>query len=405
MIGSTVSHYRITAEIGRGGMGAVYQAEDTRLRRTVALKFLPAELSRDADAKTRFVHEAQAASSLKHHHIGTIHDIDQSDDGRMFICMDLYEGGSLKDRVAGGALDVHDALKLAAQVADGLSAAHEAGIVHRDIKPANILLNARGEAVIADFGLAKLSGRTQVTKTGTTVGTAAYMSPEQTQGATVDHRSDIWSLGVVLYQMLTGKLPFQGDHDAAVAYSIVNIDPTPLSVHRADVPGDVQPIINKCLAKNPADRYQSAAVLRDDLNSLRGEVTNGQRGATRPSRTSWPKRRAWIAAAVVLIVVAAGVYKFYPRPVQAKQAIAVVDFQDLTGGQDPALPAGITSLVNAGLIEDSPIRVISTSRLLDLRRRLFEESTGPISRDQAIEVARQSGASVLLVGDVSSSDE
>jgi len=405
MIGKTVSHYRITAELGRGGMGGVYQAEDTRLRRMVALKFLPAELTSDTDGKTRFAHEAQAASSLKHHHIGTIHDIDQSDDGQLFICMDLYECGSLKERIAGSALDVDDALRLAAQVADGLSAAHEAGIVHRDIKSANILLNARGEAVIADFGLAKLSGRTQVTKSGTTVGTAAYMSPEQTQGTAVDHRSDIWSLGVVLYQMLTGRLPFQGDHDAAVAYGIVNVDPTPLSIHRADVPIDVQPIINKCLAKNPADRYQSAAELREDLVSLRGEVTSGKRTAKRTSRPSSPNRFAITAAAVILVAAAVVVYRFYPRPVQAKPAIAVVDFQDLTGGQDPALPAGITSLVNAGLIEDSPIRVISTSRLLDLRRRLFEDSTGPISRDQAIEVARQSGASVLLVGDVSSSDD
>jgi len=303
MIGKTVSHYSITAELGRGGMGVVYQAEHTRLRQPVALKFLPAELTADKDSRTRFVHEAQAASSLKHHHVCTIHDIDETDDGQLFICMDLYEGGSLKDRVAGGAMAVDEALKLAAQVADGLSAAHEAGIVHRDIKPANILLTQKGEAVIADFGLAKLSDWTNVTKTGSTVGTAVYMSPEQAQGGNVDHRSDIWSLGVMLYQMLTGVLPFEAGHNAAIAYSIVNTDPAPLSVHRADIPADVQPIIDRCLAKNPADRYPSAAELRDDLKALRSGGDSSSSSSTVSARTQKRNLIVGIMSIILGIVV------------------------------------------------------------------------------------------------------
>ena len=193
MIGKTVSHYSITAELGRGGMGVVYQAEHTRLRQPVALKFLPAELTADKDSRTRFVHEAQAASSLKHNHVCTIHDIDETDDGQLFICMDLYEGGSIKDRVAGGAMDINEALKLAAQVADGLSAAHEAGIVHRDVKPANILLvQGSDEVKVVDFGLAwpkSLANR---------AGTPLYMSPEACQGKRIDEKSDVYALGVCL---------------------------------------------------------------------------------------------------------------------------------------------------------------------------------------------------------------
>jgi serine/threonine protein kinase len=225
MIGKTISHYKILEKLGEGGMGTVYKAEDTKLKRTVALKFLSPELTREPVAKRRFIHEAQAASALQHHNICTIHEIDETAEGQLFISMDCYDGQTLKEKIAGGSLAVDEALGLAVQVAAGLSKAHGAGMVHRDIKPANIMVTNDGIAKILDFGLAKLAGQTKVTKTGMTVGTIAYMSPEQARGEPADARSDIFSLGAVLYEMLTGELPFPGEHEAAVIYGIMNSDP------------------------------------------------------------------------------------------------------------------------------------------------------------------------------------
>ncbi len=222
MIGTTISHYKILEKLGEGGMGVVYKAEDTKLKRTVALKFLPPELTRDPEAKERFIHEAQAASALDHNNICTIYEVAEIDDGQLFIAMACYEGETLKSRIAQGQLRIEEALDFVGQIAQGLVRAHEVGIVHRDIKPANIIVTTRGEVKIVDFGLAKLSGRTLLTKSGTTLGTAAYMSPEQARGEQVDQRTDIWSLGVVLYEMLTGKRPFESEYEQALVYSILN---------------------------------------------------------------------------------------------------------------------------------------------------------------------------------------
>jgi len=271
LIGKEVSHYRITEQLGSGGMGVVYKAEDTKLKRTVALKFLPPQLSADPAAKERFVHEAQAASALDHPNICTIHEIGETDDGQSFIAMACYDGVSLRDRMSGvddvGArhavpISVDESINIAIQIAQGLQKAHEKGIIHRDIKPANIMITTDGTAKILDFGLAKLAGQTRLTKTGSTVGTAAYMSPEQAKGDPVDQRTDIWSLGVMLYEMVAGELPFKGDYDQAVVYSILNENPEPLS---AETPEAMQIIIGKCLEKNPADRYQDISELIDDL--------------------------------------------------------------------------------------------------------------------------------------------
>jgi len=267
MIGQTVSHYKVLEKLGEGGMGVVYKAEDTKLRRTVALKFLPADLTRDPEAKTRFINEAQAASALQDDHICTIHDIDETDDGRMFICMDFYEGETLKKKIERGPLSIGGALDLAIQIARGLAKAHEAGMVHRDIKPANVIITNDGVAKILDFGLAKLAGQAKLTKTGSTVGTAAYMSPEQARGLDVDHRTDTWSLGVVLYEMLTGKLPFRGEHEAALLYSIVHEEPLAISGFRTDIPLNLASVISKTLQKDPRQRYQTARELVSDLKA------------------------------------------------------------------------------------------------------------------------------------------
>jgi serine/threonine protein kinase len=268
MIGKTVSHYHILEKLGKGGMGVVYKAEDTKLKRTVALKFLPPELTRDTVAKTRFIHEAQAASALQHHNICTIHEIDETPEGQLFISMDCYDGQTLKQKIAGGPLPVDEALGLTIQVAAGLSKAHGAGMVHRDVKPANIMVTSDGIAKILDFGLAKLAGQTKVTKTGMTVGTVAYMSPEQATGEEVDHRTDIWSLGVVLYEMLTGRLPFKGEHEAALLYSIVHEQPQSLSLVRPGLPAPVSSVIAKALQKDRALRYQGVQELINELKKL-----------------------------------------------------------------------------------------------------------------------------------------
>jgi len=268
MIGKTISHYRVIEKLGEGGMGIVYKAQDTKLERHVALKFLPSDLTRDPQAKERFTHEARAASSLDHSNICVVYEIGETEDGQIFIATAFYEGETLKKKIERGPLKVDDALDIAIHVAQGLGRAHEAGIVHRDIKPANIMITNRGDVKIVDFGLAKLAGQAKLTVIGSTVGTVAYMSPEQVQGEEVDHRTDIWSLGVVLYEMLTGRLPFKGEHEAALLYSIVHEDPRALSSLRPGIPGPVLSAISRALQKDRGLRYQTAEELISDLKKV-----------------------------------------------------------------------------------------------------------------------------------------
>jgi len=275
MIGKTISHYKILEKLGEGGMGVVYKAEDLKLKRIVALKFLPPDLTRDPEAKERFIQEAQAASALDHPNICNIHEIDETEDGQMFICMAYYDGETLKRKVASGQLSVDSVIDIAIQIAQGLVKAHEHGIVHRDIKPGNIMITKDGMVKILDFGLAKLAGQVGLTKTGTTVGTIAYMSPEQARGEDVDHRSDIWSFGVMLYEMITGQLPFNGEYEQAVLYSIISEEPESITGLRSGVPMELERIINKCLEKKPSDRYQHVDELIVDLRSLKKKSKPG----------------------------------------------------------------------------------------------------------------------------------
>ena len=271
MIGRVVSHYEILEEVGSGGMGTVYKARDTRLDRLVALKFLPAEWSRDADARERFSREAKAASAIDHPHICTIYDIGESDDGRMFIAMAFYPGQTLTRKVQNGALPVETALTIAIQAAEALAAAHRAGIVHRDIKPANILFDSRRQVKIVDFGLAKFAGGVGVTRAGVAIGTPAYMSPEQAEGLPVDQQTDVWSLGVVLYEMLTGLRAFSGDSDHAVMYAVVHHQPTPLAEVRPELTEDLVAVVDRCLEKDPKIRCSNAEGLLQDLRRLRDD--------------------------------------------------------------------------------------------------------------------------------------
>ncbi|NLP11259.1 serine/threonine protein kinase, partial [bacterium] len=243
----------------------VYKAEDTKLKRTVALKFLPPAMTADPVAKERFIQEAQAASALEHPNICNIHEISETEDGQIYIVMAYYEGQTLKERLASGALTIEQAMEYARQMAEGLAEAHEKGIVHRDIKPANIFITAEGIVKILDFGLAKLAGQTKLTKSGTTLGTALFMSPEQTRGEKVNHRTDIWSLGVVIYEMLTGQLPFKGEYEQAIIYSILNESPAPPTGLRTGIPMELERITFKCLEKKASERYQHMDELIVDL--------------------------------------------------------------------------------------------------------------------------------------------
>ncbi|MFX0200162.1 MAG: serine/threonine protein kinase [Candidatus Hodarchaeota archaeon] len=285
MIGQVISHYWILEKLGEGGMGVVYKAEDMKLKRTVALKFLPPELTRDPEAKERFIQEAQAASALQHNNICMIHDIDETTDGQLFIVMDCYEGETLKKKIASAQLSVDSIIDIAIQIAQGMAKAHERGIIHRDIKPANVMTTRDVVAKILDFGLAKLAGQVGLTKAGMTVGTVAYMSPEQAQGEVVDHRTDIWSLGVVLYEMLTGQLPFKGEYEQAVIYSILNEDPQPLTAFfRSIVPMELERLVSKTLAKHPDERYQHADELLADLKRERKKLEYLQRDQLSPGQ-------------------------------------------------------------------------------------------------------------------------
>jgi hypothetical protein len=268
MIGKTISHYEILSKLGEGGMGVVYKAQDAKLNRFVALKFLPPHISSNDEKKKRFIQEAQTASTLDHPNVGTIHEIDETEDGQMFIAMAYYEGETLEEKVTKGPLEVEEAIDIATQVAEGLAKAHQKDVVHRDIKPANIIITSEGVAKILDFGLAKLAGRSKLTRSGTTVGTAAYMSPEQIKGEEVDQRTDIWSFGVALYEVVAGQLPFRGEYEQAVMYSILNEEPEPLNLLRADIPKELTDVVERSMNKDLGKRYSTAVDLLADLENF-----------------------------------------------------------------------------------------------------------------------------------------
>ena len=275
MIGQTISHYKITEKLGEGGMGVVYKAEDTKLRRVVALKFLRSELIEDPEHRERFLREAQAAAALDHPNICTIHEIDD-DAGRTFLAMAFIAGLTVKDKIAQRPLKLDQALDIAVQTAQGLQAAHEKGIVHRDIKGANIMVTPPGQVKIMDFGLAQLAERSKLTETTTILGTPSYMSPEQARGEKTDRRADLWSLGVVLYEMIAGRLPFVGERQEAVLYGITNEEPEPVTAQRAGLPMELEWIIGKALAKDREERYQHAEDVLVDLRSLQKKLASGK---------------------------------------------------------------------------------------------------------------------------------
>ena len=414
MVGKTVSHYKILEKLGEGGMGVVFKAEDTTLKRTVALKFLPPSLTNASEAQERFVHEARAASALDHPNICTIHEIAQADDGRQFIVMACYEGATLKKMLEQGPLEIDQAMDIAIQVASGLLCAHGAGIVHRDIKPANIMLTTHSQVKILDFGLAKLGGGSVLTKTGTTLGTAAYMSPEQARGEQVDQRSDLWSLGAVLYELLTGRRAFQSDYEHALVYSILNEEPKPIRSLRPEVPEVVEQIVQKSMSKGLEKRYQMAEELLSDLKIARGkEAPGGTIAAAEAMKRLGRKklvRRLVMAAASALILAAA---LFIGLPLMQDQAlasnprmIAVISFENQTGDKSQDhIRIVLQDAIITSLEQSKYIRVTTRQRIADILKQMGKKDVEYVDNELGLEICRRDGAQLMAVGTFSRAGE
>lgn len=413
MIGQTIAHYKITAKLGEGGMGEVFLATDTKLDRQVALKFLPASLQSDPESRERLLREARAASKLNHKNILTIYAV-ESAEGRDFIVMEYVDGKSLKELIdAREQIPLDQILRIGLQVCDGLSAAHEHGIVHRDIKPANILLTAKGQAKITDFGLATWRGAVQLTKEGTTVGTAAYMSPEQIQGKKVDPRSDLFSLGVMLYEMIANRRPFAGDHDAAITYAIMNDVPEPLARFKSNVHPALEQVVARALEKDPSTRYQTATDMLAELKRIRREVEGSQpsmlsRTMTAQTKNSHKLKYVIGASALTLIALALLILKPFKLDVGSDQpatasenSLAIMYFDNVMDPADTDKHSQmITSLLITDLSESQYLQVVSRQRLYDLLKSLGKEGQSSIDRNTATEVAKKAGVKWMLTGQI-----
>jgi serine/threonine protein kinase/predicted Zn-dependent protease len=362
--------YRIVEGIGKGGMGMIYKAQDIKLERPVAIKLLPSDLTLDPEARQRFTQEARTASALDHASICTIYEVDETEDGRMFIAMAYYPGETLKERIGRGPLGIKESIDIAIQIARGLARAHEAGIVHRDVKPANIIITDHGDVRILDFGLAKLAGEMGLTKAGIAMGTVLYMSPEQARGEDVDQRTDIWSLGAVLYEMLTGEIPFKGDRDQAVIYAILNREPPPFTAIRSDVPAELERIVRTALCKSPECRYQHADRMLSDLTNLRNRM-----------RTAATTEPIEIASAPP------------PKP------IAVISFENQTGDEAyDYLRKAIPNLLITSLEQSKYLRVVTWERMHDLLKQLGKDQVDAIDRDLGFELCDKEDVQTIVVG-------
>jgi tetratricopeptide (TPR) repeat protein len=390
LVGRTVAQYEVLARLGGGGMGVVYKARDTRLGRTVALKFLPPQWSHDEDAKQRFVREAQAASATEHRNICTIHDIVTSDDGQLFIVMAYYEGVTLKQRLEGGPLPVDEALDIATQIADGLARAHAQGVVHRDVKPGNIILAEDGVRIL-DFGLATFVDALQLTVAGSTLGTAPYMSPEQVKGETADASTDVWAAGVILYQMLTGHVPFRGSHHEAIAYAIRHETPASIRQARPDVAEEIEQIVFRALHKEKSIRYASGRELARALRQVRGQTVPldlrtqeviAPAAATLPARRRRSRTPIWAAAAAILVAILAGAAWMMRPPI--RPTVVILPISNQTGRAELAPYQRALTLAMIDALSASPVvRPVPWPRALQMLRR-FDDELASVAAEGAL---------------------
>lgn len=423
MIGKRISHYEILAKLGEGGMGVVYRARDSRLQRTVALKFLPPNQPSDEEARARFLREARAAAALNHPNIATIYDIEEAED-LAFIAMEYVEGSTLKEkRVREGPLAIEDIVDIGAQIAEALKAAHERGVTHRDVKSSNVMLAPAGRVKVMDFGLAKIADYQTVTRTHNTPGTIAYMSPEQLQGRGGDARSDLWALGVILYEMSTGQLPFTGGIEVAVIYGIINNEPRRPRELRPDLPIELERIIMRALSKNPKRRYQSADEILADLRAVRA-MTNGEAGAKRSTvaeptllhrLSGKPVALVAVLAAGLLIATAAAVILKRPRvdassqvasmtpefadAVEPRRSVAVLGFKNLSGDDDVAwISTALAEMLATELAAGRSVRMIPGELVTRMKMELAIPDEASFGEGTLQEIREYLGADLVVVG-------
>jgi serine/threonine-protein kinase len=388
MIGRSIGRYRIVSHIGSGGMGTVYAARDTRLGREVALKFLPHYLATPDDAEERLLAEARAAAAMEHPNVCVVHEIGETEDGRPFIAMARYGGETLRQRLRRGPLPIDEAIAIAVQIARGLGAAHARAIIHRDVKPGNVMLTPDGTVKLLDFGLAKIADAS-LTQSGATPGTISYMSPEQARGAPLDGRTDLWSLGVVLYEMLAGARPFSGGNQDAIMQAILHQEPTPVGERRPDTPEPVRRVLTRLLHKNPDERYGTVGDVLDDLTSP---------GAT----AGRPRRRQWLVPTLALVAVAVvlgGMWAAWPSGAEVERSIAVLPFVDIGAGDDDDFSDGLTEEIITRLASVRGLKVISRTSAMHYKgsRQPMKKIAAELDVAHVLEGSvRQSGSRVRI---------